>query len=249
MKRERSRILLAVVLGVLLIAAAGITQSRDNTFVEKTKDGNLTIQALGHASVRLEFKGKQYYVDPAPAARGVDWKTLPKADFIFITHQHGDHLNAMTVNTLKKDGTAIYADDSSIKQAGFGTALNHGEKKKIGDATTEAIPAYNVTPDRLRFHPKERKDNGYVLTFGGKRIYLAGDTEGTDEMKALKNIDMAFLPCNLPFTMDTAQCAAAARAFKPKVLVPYHQGQSKPEEVKEALKDVKEIEVRVLALP
>jgi L-ascorbate metabolism protein UlaG (beta-lactamase superfamily) len=124
-----------------------------------------------------------------------------------------------------------------------------GQSKKVLDITVEAVPAYNLTADRLRFHPKDRKDNGYVLTIGGKRIYVARDTEGTPEMKALKDIDIAFLPINLPFTMPPAEAADAAKAFKPKVLYPYHQGKSDPQEVKKLLADEKTIEVRVLALP
>jgi L-ascorbate metabolism protein UlaG (beta-lactamase superfamily) len=117
------------------------------------------------------------------------------------------------------------------------------------DIIAEAVPAYNMNPERQKYHPKDRKDNGYVLTFGDKRIYVAGDTEGTPEMKALKNIDIAFLPINLPYTMPPSEAAEAARAFKPKVLYPYHQGKSDPQEVKRLLADEKTIEVRVLPLP
>ncbi len=246
MRRETLRILLPIVLGVLLIAAAGITQSKENMAVEKTKVGNLTIQALGHASLRFEFKGKQYYVDPWSRA---DVKGQPKADVIFITHEHGDHLDAGAVNLLKKDTALIFANESSVKKAGFGTVINHGEKKKVADITAEAMPAYNTTPARQNFHPKSRKDNGYVLTFGDKRVYVAGDTEGTPEMKALKNIDIAFLPIDGQYTMPPTDAAEAARAFKPKVLYPYHQLQSDPNEVKKLLANEKGIEVRVWKLP
>jgi L-ascorbate metabolism protein UlaG (beta-lactamase superfamily) len=118
----------------------------------------------------------------------------------------------------------------------------------VADISVEAVPAYNLDPARP-FHPKERKDNGYVLTFGDKRVYVAGDTEGTPEMKALKNIDIAFLPINLPYTMTPQAAAEAAKAFRPKILYPYHQGKSDPNEVKRLLAAEKDIEVRVLALP
>ena len=217
-----------------------------NVAVEKTSQGDLTIQPINHSALRFAFKGKQYYVDPAGEA---DWDEMPKADAIFITHEHGDHLNPKVIDRIKKDGTVIYANAASVKKAGFGDVIEIGQKKEVLDITAEAVPAYNLTPDRLKFHPKDRKDNGYVLTFGKTRVYVAGDTEGTPEMKALKDIDVAFLPINLPYTMLPNAAAEAARAFKPRILYPYHQGKSDPAEVKKLLADVKEIEVRVLALP
>lgn len=223
-----------------LTAQAPSSPAGINVAVEKTSAGNLKIQPINHSAIRFEFKGKQYYVDPSGSA---DWDKMPKADAIFITHEHGDHLNPKVIDQVKKDGTVIYANAASVKKAGFGETIEVGQTKKVLDITVEAIPAYNITPDRLRFHPKERKDNGYVLSFGDKRIYVAGDTEGTPEMKALKDIDIAFLPINLPYTMPPKETADAARAFKPKTLYPYHQGKSDPAEVKKLLADVKEIEV------
>jgi len=111
------------------------------------------------------------------------------------------------------------------------------------------VPAYNLNPARQQFHPKARKDNGYILTFGDKRVYVAGDTEVTPEMRALKDIAIAFLPISLPNAAQSNDVADVARVFKPKILYPYHQGKSDPAEVKRLLADVPEIEVRVLALP
>ena len=220
----------------------------DRVAIEKTSAGGLTIEPINHSALRFAFKGKQYYVDPAGKA---DWDRMPKADAILITHEHGDHLDPKVIDRIKKDGTLVYANASSVKKAGIGQVIEVGEKKQVLDITVEAVAAYNLNPDRLKFHPKERKDNGYVLTFGdkGSRVYVAGDTEGTPEMKALKDIDIAFLPINLPYTMPPKEAADAARAFKPKILYPYHQGKSDPAEVKKFLADVKEIEVRVLPLP
>ncbi len=247
--RVTSLILLGGLIGVSLAPATMAADSlatEKNLAVEKTAGGDLGIQPLNHSALHFEYRGKQYYVDPAGRA---DWANLPKADAIFITHEHSDHLSPPTITLLKKEGTLIFANESSVKQAGFGTVIAVGEKRPVFDITVEAVPAYNLSPDRLQFHPKTRKDNGYVLTFGGKRVYVAGDTEGTPEMKALQNIDIAFLPINLPYTMLPKDAAEAARAFKPKILYPYHQGQSDPAEVKRLLADVPEIEVRVLALP
>jgi L-ascorbate metabolism protein UlaG (beta-lactamase superfamily) len=217
-----------------------------NIAVEKTSRGDLTIQPINHSAIRFEFKGKQYYVDPAGEA---EWDKMPKADAIFITHEHFDHLAPKVIDRIKKEGTVIYANASTVKKAGFGETIEVGQTRKVLDITVEAVPAYNITPDRQKYHPKARKDNGYILTFGDKRVYVAGDTEGTPEMKSLKAIDIAFLPINLPYTMPPKEVAEAARTFKPKVLYPYHQGQYDPNEVKRLLADVKEIEVRVLPLP
>ena len=238
----------AVALGLASQAAwaAESSPSDKNVAVEKTSQGDLTIQPINHSAIRFAFKGKQYYVDPAGEA---DWDKMPKADAILVTHEHGDHLNPWSIDQIGREGTLVYANASSVKKAGFGQTIEVGEKKQVLDITVEAVAAYNLNPERLKFHPKERKDNGYVLTFGDKRVYVAGDTEGTPEMKALKDIAIAFLPINLPYTMPPAEAAEAARAFKPKILYPYHQGRSDPAEVKKLLADEKAIEVRVLPLP
>ena len=220
--------------------------------VEQTAGGPLLVEPINHSALRFEFKGKNYYVDPAGKA---GWDKMPKADLILITHEHGDHLSPATINIIKKDTTLILAPEAVVKKTGFGQGISCASSNEQGvawallDIFVQAVPAYNLTPDRLSFHPKERKDNGYILTFADKRVYVAGDTEGTPEMRALKNIAIAFLPINLPYTMPPKEAADAARAFKPRILYPYHQGQSDPAEVKKLLADEKNIEVRVLPLP
>ncbi|MCX5670353.1 MAG: MBL fold metallo-hydrolase [Planctomycetota bacterium] len=238
----------AVALGLASQAvwAAESSPSDKNVAVEKTSQGDLTVQPINHSAIRFAFKGKQYYLDPAGEA---DWDKMPKADAILLTHEHGDHLNPRVIDQIRKEGTLVYANASSVKKAGFGQAIGVGERQAILDITVEAVAAYNTSAERLKFHPKDRKDNGYVLTFGDKRVYVAGDTEGTPEMRALKDIAIAFLPINLPYTMPPQGAADAARAFKPKVLYPYHQGKSDPAEVKKLLAGEKAIEVRVLPLP
>jgi L-ascorbate metabolism protein UlaG (beta-lactamase superfamily) len=218
-------------------AAAEAPAAEKNVAVEKTSQGDLTIQPI---------KGKQYYVDPAGEA---DWDKMPKADVILITHEHGDHLSSKTIDQIKKEGTLIFANSASVTKAGFGQAIEVGQTKTVLDITVEAVPAYNLDPERAKYHPKERKDNGYVLAFGDTRVYVAGDTDATPEMKALKNIAVAFLPISLPYTMTLKDAADAARAFKPRILYPYHQVKGDPAEVKKLLADEKGIEVRVLALP
>ena len=245
-----SAIALLMIATVLRAADTAPTPStapaRPNIAMQKTSDGDLVFEPINHSALRFEFKGKQYYVDPAGTA---DWANMPKADAIFITHQHGDHLAPKVIDQIKKESTVIYCNaDCAAKLAGT-QLIEPGDTKKILDITVEAIPAYNLTADRLKYHPKDRKDNGYVLNFADIRVYAAGDTEGTPEMKALKNITIAFLPINLPYTMPPAEAADAAKAFKPKILYPYHQGKSDPAEVKKLLANEKEIEVRVLSLP
>ncbi len=235
--------LAALLLASTVAAAAATPSSRPAT--EKTSEGDLLIDPINHSALHFQFGGKQFYVDPAGTA---DWSAMPKADAIFITHEHFDHLSPDTIKIIRKPDTVIIASASAAKAAGFGEAIKPGETKKVLGITVEAIPAYNTTPDRLKFHPKERGDVGYVFTFGDKRVYVAGDTEGTPEMRALKNIDIAFIPINLPYTMPPAEAAEAVRAFKPKILYPYHQGKSDPAEMKKLLADTG-IEVRVLPLP
>ena len=236
----------AAMAAMALMAQASSAPADINVAVEKTSAGNLTIQPINHSAIRFEFKGKQYYVDPAGEAL---WDKMPKADAIFITHEHFDHLAPKVIDRIRKQGTVICANAASVKKAGGDETIEVGQSKKVLDITVQAVPAYNLSPDRLRYHPKDRKDNGYVLTFGDERVSVAGDTEGTPEMKALKDIAVAFLPINLPYTMPTKEAADAARAFKPKILYPYHQGQSDPNEVKRLLAEEKGIEVRVLPLP
>ena len=237
--------IVAISLTGSVLAAAPPSEFETDTV--KTSQGDLEITFIGHGTLMFRFGGKVIHVDPV--GRYADYSKMPKADLILITHEHGDHLDPKVIGRIRKAGTLIYANASSVKKAGFGEAIEVGKKKRVADITVEAVAAYNITPARRRYHPKKRKDNGYVLTFGDKRVYVAGDTEGTPEMKALKDIAIAFLPINLPYTMPPAEAAEAARAFKPKVLYPYHQGKSDPKEVKRLLANEKGIEVRVLALP
>jgi L-ascorbate metabolism protein UlaG (beta-lactamase superfamily) len=236
-----SRVIRCVLLTIAGLCGAALAQSPE-WITEKTRDGPIVIRPLKHGSVLLVFRGKNYYIDPAQLAPGTD---LPKADAIFVTHEHRDHADPKMVEMLRKEGTILIGNARSVEKLRTGEVMKNGDRRKVLDLTVEAVPAYNI--ERTQFHPKGR-DNGYVLTAGGKRIYFAGDTEATPEMKALKDIDIAFLPINLPYTMPPRDAAEAARAFRPKLLVPYHQGQSNPQEVADALRDTR-IQVKVLKLP
>jgi L-ascorbate metabolism protein UlaG (beta-lactamase superfamily) len=211
--------------------------------VEQSSSGPITIRPLVHGSVLLQFRDKNYYIDPSQT---YDWANAPKADLILVTHEHGDHLNPTVINQIKKDSTVIITNEASAARVPGAIVMKNGDKRELLEVTVEAVPAYNVV--RTQYHPKGR-DNGYVITLGDRRVYIAGDTEATPEMKALQKIDVAFLPINLPFTMTPEDAADAARAFMPRILYPYHQGSANPSIVKERLADVAGVEVRVRKLP
>jgi L-ascorbate metabolism protein UlaG (beta-lactamase superfamily) len=186
-----------------------------------TRAGAVKITPLQHASFMIEAGGKVIQVDPV----GVPlYEGLPQADLILITDIHGDHMSPPTLAKIKKTGTVIIAPAAVAKTVTEAEILANGQSKKWGGWTIEAIPMYNIQrgpgPGQL-YHDKGR-GNGYVLTYGGKRFYLSGDTEGIPEMRALKNIDVAFVCMNLPYTMPPDEAAEAVKAFHPKVVYPYH---------------------------
>jgi L-ascorbate metabolism protein UlaG (beta-lactamase superfamily) len=206
--------------------------------------GSLKITFLGHGTLMLDYKGWIIHVDPVSAE--ADYAALPPADLVLVTHEHGDHLDAAAVARITRPGTVIVANPASAGRLRGAVALRNGESTTVDSVKIEALPAYNTSPGRERFHPKGR-DNGYLLTIGGKRVYIAGDTEETPEMRALKNIDIAFLPMNQPYTMTPEQVAKAARAFKPRVLYPYHTGETDTAQLA-ALLEGKGVEVRIRSL-
>jgi L-ascorbate metabolism protein UlaG (beta-lactamase superfamily) len=206
--------------------------------------GSLKITFLGHGTLMLDYNGWIIHVDPVSAE--ADYAALPPADLILITHEHGDHLDPAAVARITRPGTVIVANPASADKLSGAVALRNGESRTVGSVKIEAVPAYNTSAGRTRFHPKGR-DNGYLLTIAGKRLYIAGDTEETPEMKALRNIDIAFLPMNQPYTMTPEQVAKAARAFKPRLLYPYHYGDTDPERLAPLLEG-KGVEVRVRSL-
>ncbi len=213
----------------------GAMDFQTDTF--KTKGGKeVVVTAIKHASLRIQYDGLEIQVDPvAKYAPETDYSKFPKADVILVTHEHFDHFDRDTIATLRKDGTEIVANPAVQKMLGFGTALANGESRVLAKGIKlDAVPAYNTTPGHTQFHPKGR-DNGYVLTIDGLRIYIAGDTEDIPEMASLKDIDVAFLPCNQPYTMTPEQVAKAARTIKPKVLFPYHYSQTPIKQVADLL--------------
>ena len=181
-----------------------------------------------HASIRIEYDGKEIEIDPVSklGEKTINYAALPKADYIFVTHEHFDHFDTVAIQQLMGDDTQLITNQRCAEMLGFGAVMANGDKQQLADDfSVEAVPAYNTTEGHLQFHPKGR-DNGFILTLDGLRIYIAGDTEDIPEMSQIKDIDIAFLPCNQPYTMTVEQLINAARTIKPKVLFPYHYGQT-----------------------
>lgn len=228
-----------------LLALPAFSQEVFERDVIKTPAGDLEIFFIGHGTLMMKFAGKTIYVDPY--SKLADFSKLPKADLILITHEHPDHLDNDAIRMIRKKETEVTASEKAGEKLTGVSIMKNGDARTTSGITIEAVPAYNLVHKRENgqpYHPKGQ-GNGYVLTFGDKRIYIAGDTENTPEMKALKNIDVAFLPMNLPYTMTPEMVVDAARAFKPKVLYPYHYGESDTSKLTALLKKESEIEVRI----
>ena len=207
--------------------------------------GNLDITLLGHGSLLFTFDGKRTYVDPF--SRVADYSTLPKADVILITHEHRDHLDTEALGNVREDKTEIIHTALCDTQIDGGTVMRNGDVKVVQGLSIEAVPAYNLLHRRESgdpFHPCG-DGNGYIITFGDLRTLVAGDTENTPELKSLQDIDVAFLPMNLPYTMTPEMVADVALSMRPRILYPYHFGSTDTSELVELLKDHPEIEVRI----
>lgn len=233
---------------ILLMFGFFLTGEAEQMFEEdiiKTSKGDLKITFIGHGTLMLTFSNKIIHVDPV--SREADYSSLPRADIILVTHEHNDHLDAKVIETISTEKTSLIYTKKCADSVKGGIIMKNGDAKTIQDIKIEAVPAYNIVHMRRKgapFHPKG-DGNGYVIAFGDKRVYIAGDTENTPEMKALKDIDIAFLPMNLPYTMTPEMVADAAKAFMPKILYPYHYGSTDTSKIGELLKDVEEIEVRI----
>lgn len=205
--------------------------------------GPITIRPLNHATLELSWGTLVVLVDPTPQAK---YDGLPKPTHILVTDIHGDHMDPKTIAAEKAAATVIVAPASVAKSVPGATVINNGETTAIGGLTIEAVPMYNLTrgPAAGQLYHDKGRGNGYILTMGGKRLYIAGDTECTPEMKAVKNIDVAFVPMNLPYTMTPVEAAACVKAFAPKIVYPYHYRGQKPEEFRDALKGTN-IDVRL----
>jgi L-ascorbate metabolism protein UlaG (beta-lactamase superfamily) len=210
-----------------------------------TSAGELEITFLGHASLVLGFAGQNIYIDPF--GKMADYSSLPKADLLLATHDHFDHFDGQALAAVRITRTEMVYTEACAKQVPGGIVLHNGESREVSGISVEAVPAYNMLQRRENgqpFHPKG-VGNGYVLSFGDVRLYVAGDTENTPEMKTLKKIDIAFLPMNLPYTMTPEMVADAAKTFRPRILYPYHFGETDTSKLVDLLKGEKDIEVRL----
>ena len=220
-------------------------RERFETDVIPTSAGDLRITFLGHGSLMLAFNGKIIYIDPF--SRVADYSKLPEADAILITHEHRDHLDLQALASVRTERTVVVLTEACARQVEGGIVMQNGDEHIVNGMRVEAVPAYNLVHKRENgqpFHPRG-VGNGYVLTFGDKRVYVAGDTENIPEMKKLQGIHCAFLPMNLPYTMTPEMVADAAQAFQPNILYPYHYGDTDTSKLEDLLREGKGIEVRI----
>lgn len=230
-----------------MTALAQSTDMAEPDFIE-TDAGSISIFPISHASLALAAPGLTIYADPVgePAM----YEDLPPADLILITHEHSDHYSAETLGALVGDNTRLITNPAVYDMLpdelqSKATRMANGEATEIMDITVDTVPAWNTTPERQQYHPQGR-DNGYVLNIGNRLIYIAGDTEDTPVMRSLDDIALAFVPMNLPYTMDVEQAASAVLEFAPEVVYPYHYRGSDVKQFK-SLVDAggKPIEVRL----
>lgn len=205
---------------------------------------------VGHGTLMFKYNGLVIHIDPV--MREADYKEMPDADLILVTHEHGDHLDISAIDQIMKEDTRVVMTRKCLDQLEDfeATVMNNGDKTTLLGMGIEAVPAYNIKHKRSSgspYHPKG-EGNGYVLTFGDTRVLVAGDTENIPEIKALKDIHIAFLPMNVPYTMTPEMVADAARAIRPDILYPYHYGNTDPQELVALLEDEKDIEVRIREL-
>ena len=236
---------MSVILTAMVWAIVAGAQEQFELDVIKTSIGDLGITFIGHGTLIFTFGGKIIHVDPW--GQMADYAKLPRADLILITHEHRDHFDPKALSLIRTEKTMMILTNTLATQIEGAIVMNNGDARSIEGLKIEAIAAYNMVhkrADGTPFHP-QGTGNGYVITFGDKKVYVAGDTENIPEMKVLKDIDVAFLPMNVPPTMTPEMVTDAARAFKPKVLYPYHYGDTDPSKLVELLKDTKEIEVRI----
>lgn len=212
------------------------------------KGRNVSLVFIKHGSIAIDVDGYMVYVDPV-TIYGNDFSKLPKADLILVTHEHHDHLDPQAIAELTDDDTRLAGSRRITELLGKGETLLPGQTMEIKgeDISITAVPAYNITPDHLQFHPKDRQDIGFVFDIDGLRIYVTGDTEDIPEMADLKDIDIAFLPVNQPYTMTPEQALHAVEMIKPKIFYPYHYGETDLSGLVNALKgSTTEVRVREL---
>ena len=233
-----------IMLMALLTGSAGAAMDFEKDIIPTSK-GDLEVTFIGHGSLMFTYKNIVIHVDPF--SKLADYSKLPKANLILITHEHRDHLDPSALEAVRTDRTTVILTETCAAKIPGGIVMRNGDVETVGGLTIEAVPAYNLVHMRsegMPYHPKGI-GNGYVIAFAEKRVYVAGDTENIPEMKNLKHIDYAFLPMNLPYTMTPEMVANAANAFKPRVLYPYHFGDTDTNQLVALMKRSPEMEIRV----
>ncbi|MDI6698033.1 MAG: MBL fold metallo-hydrolase [Candidatus Saccharicenans sp.] len=238
-------LLMALLLGLAPLLVSGQKHEED---LIPTASGDLKITFLGHGTLMFTFQNRVIHVDPWQEQ--ADYRQLPKADLILITHEHFDHLDPEAIKILRQDATVVIGTAACQSRVPGLKVMKNGDRLSVMGLEIEAVPAYNIQhkrPDGNPFHPRG-SGNGYVITFADKRVYVAGDTENIPEMKNLRDIAIAFLPMNLPYTMAPEMVAEAARWLRPAILYPYHYGETDISRLVKLLKDTPEIEVRIRSM-
>lgn len=202
----------------------------------------LSITFIGHATLMMEYEGLIIHIDPV--SEYADYSVLPKGDIILITHKHGDHLDKNAVKKILKSNTVIVGNKDVKAVIGNAKAMQNGDVITVKGIKITAVPAYNITEGRDKFHPKGR-DNGYILVLNNRKVYIAGDTENTPELLSLRNIEIAFLPMNQPYTMTVKQVAEVIKTVKPKIVYPYHFSDTDTSKLISLTKNIKDVEVRI----
>ena len=239
---------LSIIVAVLFLVFSPAFSAPPRAFETDTFDtfgGPLTIGFLGHASLLMGFGGKHIYIDPW--AETADLSQLPKADIILLTHDHKDHFDLKAIEALRNENTLVVLTESCAFHYQEGIVMRNEDVKIVQGLKIEGVPAYNIVhkrPSGFPYHPKGL-GNGYIITFGDKRVYVAGDTEKIPEMNELTEIDIAFLPVNLPYTMTIEMAADAVKTIKPKIFYPYHFNETDVSELEKLLKPETDVEVRI----
>lgn len=247
---NRCKLILALpLLALFLGAGAASSRAADRLTGDAipATGGDVIIHPINHATLALAWSNQVIYADPVGGADR--FEGLPRPDLILLTHAHGDHFNVETLQAVTTNNTVLVAPPAVAAQLpeklrARTVVMTNGETKTVAGIGLEAVAAYNTTPAHLQFHPKG-VGNGYVVTLGDRRIYVSGDTEDIPELRALKNIDVAFICINQPYTMTETQAAEAVRAFRPKIVYPYHSRGSDLEKFKTLVGADSGVEVRL----
>lgn len=248
MKKRKWRIIKTISFLIFIaMTIPSFSQKYPASDILHTSAGDVEMHFIGHGSIMFSVNNYIIHIDPVSSSGSYESK--PKADLILVTHEHYDHLDPDLIEKLRKNETIMLSTEKVASQVKWTRVMKAGDKSTAGAIIIDAVPAYNIVNMRAQgqpFHPKG-SGIGFIVTIGDKRIYVAGDTENTPEMKALKNIDVAFLPMNLPYTMTPEMVADAANAFKPQILYPYHYGDTNTDKIVELLKNTgSEVRIRDL---